>query len=374
MRLGIDATNARAGGGLTYLVELLRHADPGKFGFKTVVVWAPKDTLSELHDKNWLIKRTHPLVNRAFLSRLIWQLFYLSREAKKHCDILFLPSGNTSGFQPYVSMCQNLLPFERNEKAHYGITLIRLRYELLRWNQCRSFRYAQGVVFLSKYSSEVVEQICGPMKNQSVIPHGVSEIFRSQTNSNSSEDVRVNLLYVSIINFYKHQDKIVHAIYDMLDLGYDITLTLVGPSYQPALSNLIKVINTRPEYKGRVSYLHKIPYTELPKYYRKADIVLFASSCETFGMILLEAMACGSAIACSSLSSMKEIAKDSALYFDPYNKSEIIDALKKYFENPELRERKSKSALSRSQEYSWERCADETYSYLSKVYETYTAS
>ena len=100
MRLGIDASNSRAGGGLTYLIELLSHGNPAGSGINEVIIWASYYTLSQLPDKSWLVKRSHPLLNRSFFFRMIWQKFYLSPEAAKNCDILFLPSGNTAGLHP----------------------------------------------------------------------------------------------------------------------------------------------------------------------------------------------------------------------------------------------------------------------------------
>ncbi len=91
-------------------------------------------------------------------------------------------------------------------------------------------------------------------------------------------------------------------------------------------------------------------------------------------MILLEAMACGSAIACSSLSSMKEVAGDAAIYFNPLEIEEIVEALQKYLKDPELRKKMSDKALSRSSEFTWEKCSKETFSYLSEIYDLYSSN
>ena len=52
MILGIDASNIRAGGGLTHLVEFLTHARPDDYGFIKVLVWAPGMVLSKLPEDN----------------------------------------------------------------------------------------------------------------------------------------------------------------------------------------------------------------------------------------------------------------------------------------------------------------------------------
>ena len=72
MRLGIDASNLRAGGGLTYLRELIRHADPNKFGFTEIIIWAPESTLEKLVNHPWLIKRCNSVMSSALSIEFIY--------------------------------------------------------------------------------------------------------------------------------------------------------------------------------------------------------------------------------------------------------------------------------------------------------------
>ena len=64
MRIGIDASNLRAGGGVTHLVELLRAADPPAHGFEQAIVWGGAATLSKIEDRDWLCKVHDPLLDR----------------------------------------------------------------------------------------------------------------------------------------------------------------------------------------------------------------------------------------------------------------------------------------------------------------------
>ena len=54
MRIGIDASNLRQGGGITHLAELLRAANPQLHGFTEIVVWGGDVSLSRLSDEPWL--------------------------------------------------------------------------------------------------------------------------------------------------------------------------------------------------------------------------------------------------------------------------------------------------------------------------------
>ena len=364
MILGIDASNIRAGGGLRHLIELLTHANVDESTFDTVIVWASKNTLEQLPDKNWLVKKTHLLLNKSLIYRIIWQKIHLSKEAAKDCTLLFLPSGDTSSFHPYVSMCQNLLPFEPVEKKRYGISFTRLRLELLKLNQCKSFTKSDGTIFLSDYSLEQVKKTCGLMKDVRIIPHGVSSDFRIVEEKQKANST-IKLLYVSIIDMYKHQWNVVKAVYELLDDNYDVELTLIGSSYKPVLKKLNKAINEKPEYKRKISVVGNVSHHELKNYYKEADVFVFASSCETFGMIVLEAMAIGLPIACSNKSSMKEVIGEAGIYFNPLNSSDIAKSIGEYIKNPKLREKMRKASHARSSNYTWERSSKETLNYLS---------
>ena len=115
--IGIDATNLRAGGGVTHLIELLRLANPEMHGFKRIVVWAGANTLGRIEDRPWLAKRNPAESEKGLLQRTFWQSRRLSEAAREEgCDVLFVPGGSYAGdFRPIVTMSQNLLPFEMPE-------------------------------------------------------------------------------------------------------------------------------------------------------------------------------------------------------------------------------------------------------------------
>src|SRR5689334_16181415 len=117
MRLGIDASNLRAGGGVTHLVELLGAADPPTQGFTNVTVWSGRETLARIADRPWLAKQHVVALDGSLWRRVFWQRFELKRAARAcECDVLFVPGGSdASGFRPMVTMSRNLLPFEWRE-------------------------------------------------------------------------------------------------------------------------------------------------------------------------------------------------------------------------------------------------------------------
>jgi glycosyltransferase involved in cell wall biosynthesis len=113
---------------------------------------------------------------------------------------------------------------------------------------------------------------------------------------------------------------------------------------------------------------------ELHNIYKGAQLGVFASSCENMPNILLETMASGLPIACSNRGPMPEVLGDAGVYFDPEQPIEIYRAIKNLINNPQLRLEKSQASFHRAQQYSWDVCALETFSFLEQVMTNYQQS
>ncbi|MFH1733770.1 MAG: glycosyltransferase [bacterium] len=113
-----------------------------------------------------------------------------------------------------------------------------------------------------------------------------------------------------------------------------------------------------------------VGHNELPSLFANADLFAFASSCENLPVTLLEAMATGLPIACSNRGPMPEVLKDGGVYFDPENLESIGVAIEKVINNKDLRICIAKRAKELSEQYSWDRCAAETWDFLRTIAET----
>jgi glycosyltransferase involved in cell wall biosynthesis len=118
-----------------------------------------------------------------------------------------------------------------------------------------------------------------------------------------------------------------------------------------------------------VSVMEFLPHEKIVEMMTQADLFVFASSCETFGISLLEAMAVGLPIACSNKSSLPETLRDGGEYFDPEDDQSIATAVERLIMNPVSRTKFAARGRELSQGYSWERCADQTWNYLAQVYQ-----
>lgn len=366
MNLVIDASNIIIGGGLTHLKELLRYANPRQYGFKKVQLWAPDVTLNKIEKREWLIKNSHSLLNKGYSSRFFWK-YSIFKKSLNDTDVVFMPGTSYISCNcKVVTMCRNLLPLEKTERQRFFPGTIWLRLRILQSLHLRAFRKANGVIFLNQYCYLKARQLTNGISNYQIIPHGVSEKFKFRRNGYEINDA-FNLLYVSTLDLYKHQWLIAKAVLNLRTKGYPVSLTLIGEALAGAEEKFYNILNKYENERNHVNWIGNVSYEHLYKHYKNTDAFIYGSTCETFGMPLLEAMAASLPIACSNKSSMENLLGNSGIYFNPENVSSIENVILKLFNDKELREQLGKNSHKIAMDYSWKSTADKTFQYLSKI-------
>jgi glycosyltransferase involved in cell wall biosynthesis len=103
-----------------------------------------------------------------------------------------------------------------------------------------------------------------------------------------------------------------------------------------------------------------VPDADLPAVYSAAKVFALPSLYEGFGLSVLEAMACGTAVVCSRASSLSEVGGDAARYFDPTDVEEMTEAIGAVWHDEALRAEVSRRGLAQAARFSWARAAEET--------------
>jgi glycosyltransferase involved in cell wall biosynthesis len=373
MRVGIDASNILAGGGLTHLTECLTACEPQQHSIEKVVVFGAGDTLAHIPTRSWIEKHSSPLLNGGYIERLWWQRTQFRTDTKSAIDILLVPGGTYLGsFRPFVAMAQNLLPFDVQERRRGGLRK-QVRLILLERMQTATFARATGVIYMTETSRRLIEQKMGfHAKRSRVVYHGSQPRFfrtpkQQQPAEAYSQGNPFRLLYVSILEPYKHQDMVVDAVAILRGEGIPISLDLVGPGarrYQGQIEAQIKRHDPTGEF---LRYRGQVPYEALDRLYAEANAFVFASSCETFGIILLEAMAAGLPLLCSNRSAMPEVVSTAAEYFDPFERESLLVAIRRLWGDSRLRHSLAVRGQARAHQFSWARCASETFGFVNET-------
>jgi len=119
----------------------------------------------------------------------------------------------------------------------------------------------------------------------------------------------------------------------------------------------------------RIHFLHYVPSADLPAIYNLASCFAYPSLYEAFGLVQLEAMACGCPVIAARAGAIPEISGGAALLFDPYDPKELAGTILKVLTDADLRGTLIDKGLTRAKEFSWERCAVETLQVLKEAVE-----
>jgi len=374
MKLVIDAHNIRAGGGITHLVHIIKESHDVS-GFDQIHIMGGNITYDYLKDSigRSVIFHREPLLDYNVIARQYWYRYVLSRKLKElKANILFSPGGLIPHLLPNgvkaVTMNQNILPFMFSKATADGPKLL-IRRLLQKYLQLNSYRRADGIIFLSEFARNIfAKKITNIFHKSLIIPHGVDEAFRREpTNEKLSSSSQIELLYVSNIKSYKYHWKVVEALSILRKYGYDnIHLKLVGSADPGPLKKLKSAIENY-KMRDKVVWLGAVSHEEVVKIYHNASIFVYASTCETFGQTVLEAMASGLPIVCSNRGPMKEFAKDGVRYFDPKDPVSIAAAIGYLIDNHDDCKRLALRAYELSKRYTWENCTKQTFDFLLKT-------
>lgn len=340
----------------------------------------PKDIEIFLIISNSFIKKLKPIDDSIHIishdwmdhpSRIKRYLFYLwiypKMIRKIKPDVEFYANGNLRVYLRKVktiATCHNQLLFDLEEIGKIKEPSEREYFLKARTRFINSFNKCNGLIFLSEHSRKVVSKDLIKTKINTVISHGLDSIFTEELIRSYKIKETAKILYVSPIFHYKHQLEVVKAIKYLTDQGFGkLELNLVGGGIGFAAKELKEWVISN-NMLDKVKFIDFVDSDILKESYLNADIFVFASSCETFGITLLEAMGAKLPIACSNRTGLEEILRDAGTYFDPEDIYSIQNAISQLLNNESLRKQLGEKAYQIAKEYSWQKCATQTYDFI----------
>jgi glycosyltransferase involved in cell wall biosynthesis len=140
--------------------------------------------------------------------------------------------------------------------------------------------------------------------------------------------------------------------------GVDVPL-VIGGKLDYGFQEVVGRCNLTGEASG-VRFVGLIPDAALPAFYSAAACLVYPSLFEGFGLPVLEAMACGTPVVCSSRSALPELVGDAGLLVDPENVDALSQAMARILSDRDLREELGQRGLARSRQFSWAETARRT--------------
>jgi glycosyltransferase involved in cell wall biosynthesis len=319
--------------------------------------------------------RRIPKWTRGHVGRMVWSLFLLpARLRQDRVDAVLSVSCDAplAGSIPSVAVVHDLTPLRVLSSATFQYhVLFRLSLQLLR-----------GVSAIVTGSEHTGDDICRSRLNHGkpicVIPHGTrfglpavafseesERQARGQLENTSLQPGRPFILYVGGFIAHKRVPLLVSA-FRQLSEEYPHQLILVGWGPKRAMRELARAIDES-KMRDRISVFSGLSDCALACLYSRCDLFVYPSQYEGFGLPVLEAMACGAPVVCSSSSSLPEVAGDSAVYFSPGSETELVAAMRAVLSDSSLRAALVEKGKRRAREFTWARAAAAYHELLSEL-------
>ena len=378
MKIAINTTSAVAGGGVTYIKSLLTYLAKLNTSHQYLILTTipGRETFYFQHPRFTFLSFKLPSVG--LISRLCWeQIFLPSVLKRRQIDVLFSPANVCPLFTNLskIVMIQNIEPFSNTPVSKRQGLLPCIRLKLLKRLTILSIKKSHMAIFPSTKARTDTEKSGVFIKHAEVVYHGIDkEIFHPYRGDDQLSPFKGKyglgtfILCVSNMQRYKNFFELIKAFVLLRDrIDNAMQLVFAGTCFDRHYYNEMKVFLTKHGYDNRVIFLGNIPYEELPYLYAACTLFVYPSTCESFGMTLVEAMACGAPILASQLEPMPEICADAAIYFDPMNPIAIADVISKTLKDPESISTLSRKGLERAKAFSWENTARNTLKVFENV-------
>lgn len=336
---------------------------------------------------NWTITEYHPKVEDHINPPLRWmdgiwkyyERYWRYPSSLGHVDAdIFHIMDHSDG---YLSSWLQRLGYPNVVTCHDLINLVlpetfkgRARFPLIsmtawRW-AVNGMRHANHVIAVSSHTKEDTVEHVGIAPNDITVVHNAVDRVFQCLSSGEVKEVRCRygladdtfcLLNVGSNNARKNISGILAVVATLRDKGIPVHFWKVGADFNAEQKKFMQVRGL----DSCVSYLGQPDETSLIQIYNAADCLMAPSLYEGFGLTILEAMACGTAVITANVTAMPEVAGNAAMLVDPNDLNAMTDAVLHLYKNLDERHTLIQRGLERIQTFTWEHTAEQ----VAQVYE-----
>jgi glycosyltransferase involved in cell wall biosynthesis len=240
----------------------------------------------------------------------------------------------------------------------------RLGYVYARSSMWVATHRSNRVLTVSEASKrDILEYFHIPQSKIEVIYNGIDERFWSPPDPEDIERIRERyqldgrfVLYAGNIKPHKNLERLIEAFHSLRNHGFeDVKLLIIGDEVSK-YATLRRAVHQHKLHKY-VRFFGFVPDETLAALYRLASVFVFPSLYEGFGLPPLEAMASGTPVITSNVSSLPEVVGDAAVLIDPYRSDSIASAMERVLSDAQLRGDLRARGLQRAREFSWDHTA-----------------
>lgn len=235
------------------------------------------------------------------------------------------------------------------------------------WMRC--YMLSDMIIAVSEYSATDLSSRGVNRNKIEVVPNGVDiSTYQPGPSSIDFERWETILLYVGPLAERKGLKYLIGALPTILEKHPDTGLVLVGGGDNENLVQLAERIGVR----DRVSFEGFVPENVLPDYYRAADVFVFPSLLEGFGMVLVEAMASGLPVVSTTATAIPEVVGDAGLLVPPRDEDAFASAVSSLIAADDYDQWCSRSRMRVQKKFTWTQTTHELCSLYEKTLSVYS--
>ncbi len=268
-----------------------------------------------------------------------------------------------------VITLHDLIPYimpETVDRPHLDYTFKRTPYII---------EEASHIITVSEYSKSDIQKYFGVDDDKITVTHLAADDIYKPYDRNKARNVIFNkygvnnkyILYLGGFSLRKNISRLITAFKKVVSESKNPVNLLILGEHSRSYNSLWKLTEQLGlcEY---IKFLNFIPTEDLPYFYNGAEVFVYPSLYEGFGLPPLEAMQCATPVVTSNVSSIPEIVGDACIQINPYSTDQISDAILSLLDNENLWQRYSLMGLEKAKEYSWVNTAEKTYEVYKKCF------
>ncbi len=229
----------------------------------------------------------------------------------------------------------------------------------------RLTRRADSILCVSQFTKGELLRLAGGNPGRMRVIHNGVDDFWFEAKKGENPHPKPFLLFVGNVKPNKNLGRLLRA-FDLLKENTPHDLIIVGQK-EGFVTGDREVLRRAESFGGRVQFTGLLEAEQVRRYYASADLLVFPSLYEGFGFPPMEAMACGTPVVCSNAASLPEVCGDAALYFDPFEPTDMAEKIGKVLSELPLQKELVRKGLERAKTFTWERAAAETANVLKEL-------
>ena len=357
-KLAIDLTYQPVGGALAQIKEIINNVHC--FNFDNIVFYLARENTYLFDDivNDKIILKTLSFSTKSIIIRTIWAQFLLPISLiKNNIDALFCP-GNISPIinsKKKVQWIGTVGPFEKNFISSFSLkekVILKVTKYLIIFSALTS----DIVIFESNYTRDLFINKYRQKIKKSAVLHIGNDLFFNSDNVNLSEIKykyceKEYILVVSHLYPYKNIELMIDSYHNEKLRERDLCLLIAGSPLDKIYFERLKTKIEKYDLSDQIIFLGRIDKKSLRELYSQCNFLVFTSPYENFAYTLVEAMSCSAAIIATNTTAMPETCGDAALYFAPDSEQELIECMRIFLEDDQIRKNHKEKSLVKSSEY-----------------------